>query len=235
MNYKEIVEHGDTYFLPNLSVDVVIVGYENHTLKCLLLKIGDKWLLPGGHVKRDESVQEAVNGILKSRAGLENNYLKFLAVFGDKNRVFKKVVEEFFSDLELNGRQDSWLNDRFVSLAYYTLVDIEKTNPTVSAVDEAFGWFDFEDLPKMWMDHEEIALTARRQLVIDVKHEYLAYNLLPEKFTMPELHELHQTILGENIDRSRFQKKMLATGLFIRLPRLQKNAPGRNPYLYRLK
>ncbi|HBT09399.1 MAG TPA: NUDIX hydrolase, partial [Leeuwenhoekiella sp.] len=66
----------------------------------------------------------------------------------------------------------------------------------------------------------------------EVGLEHLSYNLLPEKFTMPQLHQLHQHILEENIDRSRFQKKMLASGLFKRLPKLKKDTPGRNPYLY---
>ncbi|WP_188245069.1 NrtR DNA-binding winged helix domain-containing protein [Maribacter aquimaris] len=67
----------------------------------------------------------------------------------------------------------------------------------------------------------------------DIKQEALTYNLLPSTFTMPEL---HQTILEEKIDCSRFQKKMLATDLFDRLPiKAKKDSPGRNPYGYRLK
>lgn len=235
MDFKDIIENGHKYFLPNLSIDMVIIGYRENTLRCLLLKIGDKWLLPGGYVRRDESVDKAATEILKNRAGLEDTYLKFLAVFGGKDRQFKKVLEDFFSDSDIIWKEDSWLNDRFVSLAYYALVDIEETHPKVSDFDEDFGWFDFNDLPDMWMDHKSIALTARQQLTTDVQHEYHAYNLLPKEFTMPELHELHQIILGEKIDRSRFQKKMLASELFERLPKLKKNAPGRSPYQYRVK
>ncbi|MEM1219471.1 MAG: NUDIX domain-containing protein [Bacteroidota bacterium] len=235
MDYKDIVENGEQYFLPNLSIDTVIIGYQAGIIKCLLLKIGDKWLLPGGYIKREESVQEATHRVLKDRTGLEHTYLKFLAVFGKQDRQFSKVFEDFFSKAGVNWKADSWLRGRFVSLAYYALVNIAETHPVKSDIDEAFAWFDFDALPEMWMDHASIVQTARVQLTTDIQHEYHAYKLLAEEFTMPELHQLYQVILKENIDRSRFQKKMLGTGLFERLPKLNKNTPGRNPYLYRVK
>lgn len=235
MNIKEIIENGAHYFLPNLSIDIVIIGYSQNRLKCLLLKIGDKWLLPGGYVKHSESIEEAASNILKTRTGLEDAYLKFLAVFGDKDRQFKEVMREFIYSINMEWKESSWLNNRFVSLTYYSLVNMDYINPKVSYFDEAFAWFDFEDLPDMWMDHEAIVLSARNQLKADIQQEQNTYNLLPEVFTMPDLYQLHQTILGEKIDRSRFQKKMLATELFERLPKLQKNTAGRNPYQYRIK
>ena len=97
------------------------------------------------------------------------------------------------------------------------------------------GEFAFEDLPPMWMDHKEIVLEARRRLKEDIQEEHLTHMLLPKRFTMPELHQLHQAIMEEKIDRSRFQKKMLATGIYQRLPKLQKETPGRNPFQYTLK
>ncbi|HMQ49482.1 MAG TPA: NUDIX domain-containing protein [Saprospiraceae bacterium] len=221
--------------MPNLSIDLVIIGYKDNAIKCLLLKMGEKWLLPGGYIQKDESVDEAALNILKARTGLEDTYLKFLAVFGDKNRQFDAVASMLFKASDMDWKADNWLSNRFVSLAYYSLVNIENTHPKVSHIDEAFDWFDFEALPDMWMDHRSIVLSAREQLKASIQHEHNTYNLLPEVFTMPELYELHQTILSEKIDRSRFQKKMLATGLFERLPKLQKSTPGRNPYQYRVK
>jgi 8-oxo-dGTP diphosphatase len=92
-----------------------------------------------------------------------------------------------------------------------------------------------KDLPSMWMDHKSIVLEAREKLKEDIKHEHMTYNLLPKEFTMPELHQLHQTILEEKLDRSRFQKRMLSSGIFERLPKLQKETPGSNPFQYRVK
>ncbi len=235
MEVQDIIEHGGDYFLPNLSIDFVIIGYEENELKCLLLRIGDKWALPGGYIELEESVDTAVGRILMQRTGLERPHLKFLSVFGDKNRKFDADFKAFFQRKGMPWRDDYWINNRFVTLAFYSLVDIDHTHPIPGEFDEAAEWFSFEQLPEMWMDHKSIVMAARNRLKNDIKHEQVTYNLLPKDFTMPQLHQLHQTILKENIDRSRFQKKMLASGLFERLPQLKKETPGRNPYLYRLK
>lgn len=234
MDLTLFLEHGADYFLPNLSIDLVIIGYEGNELKCLLLQIGDKWLLPGGYIAREEAVVDAAARILKDRTGLENPHLKFLAVFGDSHRNFAGEWRDFLEKSGLPWSEDSWLNARFVSLAYYSLVDIKKTFPVVSNLDTDFRWFDFDDLPDMWMDHRAIVLEARNRLKEDIKHEEITYKLLPEQFTMPELHQLHEAILETKLDRSRFQKKMLATGMFERLPKKQQESPGSNPYAYRV-
>ncbi|MEO0898159.1 MAG: NUDIX domain-containing protein [Bacteroidota bacterium] len=234
MDPQEFIEEGADKYLSNLSIDLVVIGYQGGELKCLLLKIGERWLLPGGYVGKEESVEEAVARNLQERAGLENPHMRFLSVFGGKDRQFK---EEFKAALEKRGmawKEEYWINDRFVTLAYYSLVNIAYTHPEPGFFDDAFDWFSFDELPEMWMDHKEIVHTARQKLKEDTRLQPLTYRLLPEEFTMPELHQLHQTILQENLDRSRFQKKMLASGIFERLPKRQKISPGRNPYQYRV-
>lgn len=235
MDIKDIIEHGSDYFLPNLSIDLTIIGYQDEKLKCLLLKIGKKWMLPGGYIGIEESVEDAVERILLRRTGLEKPHLKFLSVFGQKDRKFEQEFRQHFENNGIPWRDDYWINNRFVTLAFYSLVDIDNTHPTPGDFDEAVAWFSFDDLPEMWLDHSTIAMTARNRLKADIQSELVTYNLLPECFTMPQLHELHQSILEQKLDRSRFQKKMIATGIFERLPQLKKDSPGRNPYLYRLK
>ncbi|WP_127020370.1 NUDIX hydrolase [Flagellimonas beolgyonensis] len=235
MDFKEFLEKGKDLFLPNLSVDMVIIGYENNELKCLLLQIGDKWLLPGGFIFRTESVEEATLRILSERTGLVDPHFKFLAVFGNSNRKFTEEWKPFFKEQGVSWGEDAWFNDRFVTLSYYSLVDIDKTKPVLSDMDTGFAWFKMDALPEMWMDHRDIVHAAKNRLREDVQQEHLTYNLLPEEFTMPQLHQLHQTILGEELDRSRFQKKMLSLDIFERLPKLKKDTPGRNPYRYRIK
>lgn len=235
MDIQELIENGEKHFLPNLSIDLVIIGYQEDTLKCLLLRVGPKWVLPGGHIKNDESVDSAVSRILKERTHLENPHFKFLSVFGDSNRNFAAEFKEFFKQNQLTWNENHWLAQRFVTLAYYSLVDMDHMNPKPGNFDEAVEWFPFDELPDMGLDHESIVSKARNRLKEDIQREQLTYNLLPTEFTMPELHRLHQIILQENLDRSRFQKKMLATGRFERLPKLKKESPGSNPYQYRLK
>jgi len=235
MDITELLENGAQHFLPNLSIDLVIIGYRENKLQCLLLKMGEKWLLPGGYIRQDTSVEAAAADILKKRTGLENTWLKFLAVFGGQERQFSAVAQQLFRKLDIPWRADYWLNNRFVSLVYYSLVHIEAIQPSPGHFDEAFAWFDFEALPDMWMDHQSIAQTAREKIKIDIPRANDAHHLLPEVFTMPQLHQLHQVIMAREIDRSRFQKTMLATGLYERLPRLQRKSPGQNPYQYRVK
>lgn len=235
MDIQQFTEYGGGQLLPNLSIDLIIIGYQQEELKCLLLKISDKWLLPGGYIQLNESVDEAAIRILKDRTGLADPHFKFLSVFGDKDRKFSEEWKSFIEEQGLPWREDYWFNNRFVTLTYYSLVNIDDTQPSVQAVDEAWHWYPFDALPNMWMDHRSIVQAARDRLKEDIRHEQMTYNLLPEPFTMPELHQLHQAILEEKLDRSRFQKKMLATGLFERLPKRQSDAPGRNPYQYRVK
>lgn len=235
MNIKHFLEHGSEYFLPQLSIDLVIIGYAESKLKCLLLKIGEKWLLPGGYIGKEEAVTDAATRILKERTGLENPHLKFLTVLGDSKRRFTEESSAMLEKLGLKWDEHSWLNARFVSLAYYSLVNINETFPQVHHFDEDFGWFDTDALPPMWMDHADIAREARNRLKEDLKHEEITYRLLPGQFTMPELHQLHEAILQTRLDRSRFQKKMLASGLFERLPKRVQETPGSNPYQYRVK
>ncbi|UJH66436.1 NUDIX hydrolase [Allomuricauda sp. SCSIO 65647] len=235
MEIQKILENGTEYFLPNLSIDLVIIGYKGGVLKCLLLKLGSKWVLPGGYIKKEESVDTAVSRILKERTGLEDPHFKFLSVFGAADRQFEQEFKQYFDNKGLPWREDYWINGRFVTLAHYSLVDIDNTHPVPGEFDEAVDWFPFEELPELWLDHKTIVETARNRLKEDSKNELLTYNLLPKEFTMPQLHRLHQAILQQNLDRSRFQKKMLATGRFERLPKIKKETPGSNPYQYRLK
>lgn len=235
MDVKDIIQNGSNYFLPHLSLDLVIIGYQQDQLKCLLLKLGDKWALPGGYISRKESVDEAALNTLKIRTGLDQAHLKFLSVFGSPDRQFGEDFRYFIEKTGLPWNKDYFINQRFVTLSYYSLVDIATTHPVPGQFDEAIDWFSFDALPDLWLDHLEIISTARQRLKEDIKQEHVTYNLLPDAFTMPQLHALHQAILEEKLDRSRFQKKMLSSGIFERLPQLRKESPGRNPYLYKLK
>ena len=103
MDFREYLEKGSDHFLPNLSIDLVIIGYRDRELKCLLLKIGDRWLLPGGHIRIDESVVEAVSRILKDRTALENPHMSFLSVFGNEDRHFSEEFQAAFENLGIWG------------------------------------------------------------------------------------------------------------------------------------
>ncbi len=233
MTLKDFFEKGGEYFLPNLSIDIVIIGYKDNQLMSLLLKTNDKWNLPGGYIGINESVKDATYRILKELTGLENVTLNLLSVFGNQNRKFGDEFKNLAIKNGINWKNDYWINSRFVSLAYYALVDIDKTHIKENSFHDKIDWIPMDSAPKMNLDHLKIIQETRKKLTDDLKSGKTCHELLPVKFTMPELHQLHQIILNKELDRSRFQKKMLSLGIFERLPKSKNNAPGRNPFLYR--
>lgn len=233
MKAQSISRIKEDQYMPQVSVDTVIIGYEEEMVKCLLLKFRGKWMLPGGFIHVQESVDDAALRVLEQRTHLTQPHLQFLKVFGGPERAFDREWEELLKD-EDEIKDGQWLRRRFITMAYYALVHKEELNPVAGEFDQDIAWFDFQNLPEMWFDHKEIAQSAREQLKVDIDQRYITHNLLPEHFTMPELHRLHQVILEAELDRSRFQKRMLASGKFERLEERQSESRGRNPYLYRI-
>ncbi len=230
---RKVIEEEGSIFLPNLSVDVVIFGYENDELKVLLLEIADDlWMLPGGYIYKDESVDDAAKRLLLERIGLEKMYLKQFYSFGSSGRSFGREIRKLFENYNLPWREDLWINNRFVSIGYYALVHLPETKPVAGMFAQNVEWFDINNLPRLLLDHQEIILKARQEFQVDLQTYPVAYHLLPTKFTMPELHRIYEIVLQKKIDRSRFQKKMFEYNVFQRLGERRESVPHRRPYLY---
>ena len=233
---KEILERGGELFLPNLSIDIVIFGYEQGELKVLLLEIvEDKWMLPGGFIFREESLEDAANRLLKERSGLEDLYLKQFYTFGRPARSYSVEMKELFSQHNLPWREDLWINQRFVSTGYYSLVNIQEIQPVAGMFARNVAWYSVNELPNLLMDHREIILKAKDEFKKDLQVFPVAFHLLPEKFTMPELHRVYETVFDKKMDRSRFQKKMFEYNVFQRLEERREGVAHRRPYLYKYK
>lgn len=235
MDVQKFLDQGEELYLPNVSADVVILGFKDGELKVLLLEFEGSWALPGGYVGKDESVSDAAVRVLEERTGLQQPYLRLFQVFGDRDRNFASEFERLLKAAGYHWNKDLWINDRFVSLAYYALIHIEDARPTGGIFSQPCAWHNLDDLPPMLMDHAKIALESRTQLKRDIGMEQISFNLLPEEFTMPQLHKLHERILERKLERSRFQKKMLSLDIFERLPEPKADAPRRKPFLYRFK
>ena len=232
------MEGGEQVFLPHISLDCVIFGYEQNQVKVLLTEIQPQhWMLPGGYIKRTESLDEAAHRTLKERSGLENIFLKQFHTFGDRDREFSQEIEDFMRtyDPDLKAPKELWIAKRFISVGYYALVRIEDTKPQPGFFAGRFDWHPIRQLPHTVLDHGHIATKAFEFLCEDLTSKDVAHHLLPRKFTMPELHQLHESILNKKLDRSRFQKKMLALGIYERLPEMKEGVPHKRPYLYRFK
>lgn len=224
----EFLEKGHETYLRHLSVDGVIFGFHENELKVLLLKWKNNgpWCLPGGFVRHEDSLQDAVTRMISFRTGLENIFFKQFHTFGDPRREKRKV--------ELNASlRGSWMQDRFVTVGYYALVDYSKVKPKPDQFSEDCRWWDIHSIPKLVYDHNEILEKALEVLRQSLNDHPIGYNLLPEKFTMPELQRLYETILDKPVDRRNFQKKMLGLGILVRLKERKTGGAHKAPYLYR--
>ena len=220
MESKELLENtlnrSADSLLPGLSIDCVIFGFHNGTIKILLNKfVGyEKWMLPGGFIFNDENTDDAAARILNTRTGLIDMHLKQFHTFGHKNRTSLDENNEVLlsSGYNKEERKNHWLMQRFVSIGYYALVEYSKVNIKPSP-NEDIAWIDLNEVPELYSDHNEIIRKALSFIKINLSILPVGYELLPDKFTMTELRIIYETILGKKLDRRNFQRKMLSSGL----------------------
>ncbi|MDB5120648.1 MAG: hypothetical protein JWN56_1866 [Sphingobacteriales bacterium] len=232
-NVNVISNNGENLH-PGFSVDCVIIGFHDNILKVLLLKpkYCDEWSLPGGFVDKNEDVDEAAIQVLKGRTGLENIFLKQFHLFGSKKRNNKKLNIKALTFLEEDYDDASFLLQRFLSLGYYALVDFSNTMPQVDYLSEACEWKDVSDLPPMILDHKEMINKAMEVLRSKLNNEPIGYNLLNEKFTIPELQALYETILGKKLDRRNFLRRILSYDILVKLDEKKTGGAHKAPNLY---
>lgn len=220
-------------FLDHISLDCVIFGFHENQLKILLLqlKYTKKWSLPGGFVKKNETLEEAATRTLKERTGLDNIFLRQFYVFSDPQR---SKVNPAVEDLKESGADPNieWFSQRFISVGFYALVDYEKVNPTPDFFSDRCEWKALEEIKSLMMDHRKILEKALETLRLQLSYQPIGYNLLPEKFTMPELQKLYETILGKNLDRRNFQRKILSYKILNKLDERKTGGAYKAPFLY---
>lgn len=219
---------------PGFSVDCVILGFHDNVLKVLLLKpkYCNEWALPGGFVSKNEDVDEAAVQVLKARTGLENIFLKQFYLFGSRSRNNKKLSIRALTFLEEDFSDQSFLLQRFVSLSYYALVDFSDTIPQTDYLSEACEWKDVSDLPPMILDHQEMIVKAKEVLRSKLNYEPIGYNLLNEKFTIPELQALYETVLGKKLDRRNFLRRIISYDILVKLDEKKTGGAHKAPNFY---
>ncbi len=228
---NEFFEKGHLYFLPHVSIDNVIFGFHDNELKVLLLEWKDhhNWCLPGGFIYRDEHIEDAAIRVLKSRTGLDNIYLKQFNTFGDPVRhLGMDTVTQ-----KKRSQTSSWVLDRFVTIGFWAIVEFSKVIPEPDEFSESCRWWDIDKVPTLVLDHNLILEKAVQSLRLNLNDYPVGKNLLPPKFTMPELQRVYETILGKNLDRRNLQKKMLALNILERLQERKSGGAHKAPFLYR--
>lgn len=200
-----------------LSIDCLIFGFNNGDLNVLLVKHGEgiskgEWALPGGWIQYNEGLDSAAYRILSALTGIQEIFLKQLQAFGEVNR---------------------YPNKRVITVAYYALVKPEeyKIIPGFTASDAQ--WFKLDQVPPLPYDHNEILSQTLNHLRHTVKHEPIGFNLLPEKFTLLQLQQLYESILGITLDKPNFRRKLLKMKLLKDCKEKQKEVAHRAANLYR--
>lgn len=239
MNKEEealkFVKHGHKHYLPHVAIDCVIFGYYEQQLKILLLKVrgDDGWGLPGGFIQRREPLTQAAYRILQERTSLKDVYLQQFHTFGDSPFRVEEVSAKVFSEkFGLEVEADNWLLERTLSIGYFALVDYSKVTVNTDFFTEAYEWCDVSKVPPLLFDHNDVVEIALLTLRLQIYHQPIGYNLLPEKFTLPEIHVLYETILGKGLDRRNFPKKLMALGLIKKLDEQRHIGAHRSPFLY---
>nr|WP_321412446.1 NUDIX domain-containing protein [uncultured Carboxylicivirga sp.] len=220
-------------FLSHISIDCVIFGFHENELKVLLLELKNshQLSLPGGFVKNDETIEEAATRILEWRTGLNDIYLKQFKVFSaperSKANPAVQIIKTLKPDMDI-----SFFDSRFISIGFFALVEFTMVNPNPDDFSISCKWVNIDEITNTIIDHDQIiqeALTALRQ---QLNNSPIGHKLLPKKFTMPELQKLYETILGKQLDRRNFQRKILSYNLLNRLEEKRVGVAHKSPYLF---
>lgn len=226
-------------WLPGISVDCVIFGFHENSLKVLLLKFKKTpvWALAGGFVSPEEDVDQAAQRILAERTGLSDIYLEQFYTFGDLARNYRAVDEHRDVNNAMGGSPSKieWVDQRFITIGYYALVDYSKVVVNPGGVSDASEWMDVSALPKLFLDHNRIVLKALESLRRNLDDKLVAFELLGDTFTMSDLQMVYETILGKRLVRTNFQRKILSLEILERIEKKYTGGAHKAPYLYRLK
>ncbi len=199
------------------AVDCIIFGFDGATLKLLLIKRGfdpekGKWSLMGGFVQPDENCLEAAVRVLKQLTGLTGVYMEQLRSFSKPDRDPK---------------------ERTISIAYFALIDIHQYEKQLS--DQFHPeWFDLNAIPKLIFDHDEMVEMAIKRLRYKAAIHPVLFELLPAKFTIPQLQILYEAVYGTEFDKRNFSRKLLSTELLVKQKDKEKESSKKGAFYYKL-
>ncbi len=217
IEYKNTPHPPPEGVMRGLSIDNLVFGLDGSHLKILLIKHGEgiaegEWALPGGFVKHDEDLDGAALRLLKDLTGVEHHYLEQLKTFGKVSR---------------------YPAERVVTVAYYALVSADHYALVAGLNAAEAAWFNVNKIPKLVFDHPEILQCGLEHLQHQVRHHPIGFNLLPEKFTLLQLQELYEAILGIKMDKPNFRRKIMKMNLLSACNEKQQGVAHRAANLYR--
>jgi len=233
-DWKAIVLEGHHNYLPNLSIDCVVLGFHDNQLKVLLLKPKQKkeWALPGGFVLLNETIEEAGSRTLYERTGLKDTFLEQFHTFSDPDRTKHHSSVEEFKNIGIDIQPDNWTTKRFLTVGLYALVEFSKVVPRPNVLSDYCEWWDIHKIGDLILDHNKILNKALEVLRLQLKYKPIGYNLLPQKFTLSELQKLYETLLDRKLDRGNFNRKILSYNFLTNLDEKKSGVAHKAPFLY---
>ena len=205
------------YPRPALTVDAVVFGLDEEDLKVLLIRrdlepFQGRWALPGGFVRVEESLEEAVRRELREETGIAEVFLEQLYTFGGVDR-------------DPCGR--------VVTDAYYALVKLSDHRIKAATDARDAAWFAVSEATNLAFDHDRILAVALKRLKGKVRYQPIGFELLPPEFTLSQLQRLYETVLEKPLDKRNFRKKILGMDFLVALDEVQKDVAHRAARLYR--
>ncbi|WP_373058005.1 NUDIX domain-containing protein [Zunongwangia sp. H14] len=214
---EETGEMVEATVIGSITIDCVVFGFEAGSLEILLVKHGQgirkgEWGLPGGWIKKEEGLDDAAHRLLRELTGLNNIYLEQLKAFGEPDR---------------------FPVGRVITIGYNALIKREDYNVKAGFTASEAKWYKINEIPHLIYDHNEILDYSLKRLRRRVRKAPIGFNLLPEKFTLLQLMQLYEEILGVEMDKPNFRRKILRMKLLVDLNEKQKDVSHRAAKLYR--
>jgi 8-oxo-dGTP diphosphatase len=199
-----------------VAVDCIVFGFDLEEIKLLLFKrkleplIGE-WSLIGSFIKSDKSLEESAEAVLHESTGLK---------------------DVFFEELNTFSAVDRDSGGRVISVAYFSLIRLDELNLD-SVEDYNARWFSLDEIPDLILDHDQMVKFAIEKLKIKIRRRPVGFNLLPEKFTLPQIQILYESIYQREIDSRNFRKKLLSFDILTRTEEKDKSTSKKGAYLYK--
>jgi 8-oxo-dGTP diphosphatase len=208
----------EDYPRPSVTVDVIIFTLNEGDLQVLLIRRGHlpfegMWAIPGGFVRIDESLEGAAKRELEEETGVRDVYLEQLYTFGDLGR-------------DPRGR--------VITVAYFALVPTDAVQLHAGHDASDARWWSVYDLPPLAFDHADILEYALQRLRYKLEYTAVGFELLPGTFTLSELQSAYEIILGEELDKRNFRRKILSADVIEEMSEYR-TGEGRPAKLYRFR
>ncbi len=204
---------------PAITTDVVVFSIQAQRLQVLLIRrrqppYQGMWALPGGFLNIDEDLETCARRELEEETGIRDVFLEQLYTFGKPERDPR---------------------ERVVSVVYYALAPFDRLDPVAASDADAARWFPLDALPTLAFDHEQVIQVAHQRLMAKLHYSTLAFQLLPETFTLSELQGVYEAVLQTPLDKRNFRRKILGLGRLKQTGELRRNGRHRPARVFRLE